>query len=90
MTAFRDAFLARFRWVHGHADILGLMADAEVLAAAGEALVAPFADAGVTKIAAVEARGFVLGTAAALAAGVGFARPEGRRRPSGAEGHDRR
>jgi adenine phosphoribosyltransferase len=72
VTEFRAAFLRRFRWIGGHADVLGLFADRELLAGAGAALVAPFADAGITKVAAVEARGFVLGTAAALAAGAGF------------------
>ena len=72
MTDVREAFLARFRWIDGHADVLGLFADPELLASVGAALVAPFAGAGIAKVAAVEARGFVLGTAAALAAGVGF------------------
>lgn len=70
--SFRRRFLARFRWVGGHADVLGLLADAELLREVGHALVEPFASAGVTKVAAVEARGFVLGTAAALAAGAGL------------------
>lgn len=52
--------------------MLGLFADAAFLPRAGRALWAPFAEAGVTKVAAVEARGFVLGTAAALAGGVGL------------------
>ncbi|MHB8470457.1 MAG: phosphoribosyltransferase family protein [Gaiellaceae bacterium] len=72
MTDFRADLLARFRWIDGHADVLGLFGDARLLSRAGDALAAPFASAGVTKIAAVEARGFVLGTAAALAAGVGL------------------
>ena len=52
--------------------MLGLFGDAAFLAEAGRALWAPFADASVTKVAAVEARAFVLGTAAALAGGVGL------------------
>jgi adenine phosphoribosyltransferase len=72
VSDFRREFLARFRWIGGHADILGLFADAEFLAAAGRALAEPFAATGFTKVASIEARGFVLGTAAALHAGVGF------------------
>lgn len=52
--------------------MLGLFGDAAFLAGAGRALWAPFADASVTKVAAVEARGLVLGTAVALAGGVGL------------------
>ena len=72
MTDFRAAFLARFRWIDGHADILGLLADEGVLAGLGDALVEPFTTAGIDKVAAVEARGFALGVAAAVAAGTGF------------------
>lgn len=72
MTSAHDDLLARFRWLDGHADVAGLFADGDLLAQLGPALAEPFAAAGVTKVAAVEARGFVLGTAAALALGVGF------------------
>ncbi len=72
MTTFRNRFLDRFQWIDGHADILGMFADGDLLAHVGDALVEPFRDRGFTKVAGVEARGFVLGTAAALAAGVGF------------------
>jgi adenine phosphoribosyltransferase len=67
---FRAEMLARFRWVNGHADVLALFADAGFLAGAAAALAEPFD--GVTKVAAVEARGFVLGTAVALRVGAGF------------------
>ncbi len=72
MSDFRAAFLARFRWVGGHADVLGMLGDAGLLAGAGAALAEPFAGTGFTKVAALEARGFVLGTAVALHAGVGL------------------
>ena len=72
MTDFRADFLARFRWIGGHADVLGLFGDGAFRPGAGQALAEPFADAGATKVAAVEARGFVLGTAVAVAAGLGF------------------
>ncbi|MEN3342936.1 MAG: adenine phosphoribosyltransferase [Actinomycetota bacterium] len=72
VSEFAADFLARFRWIDGHADVLGLVADGPFLAAVAQALAAPFAAAGFTKVAAVEARGFVLGAAVALRAGVGF------------------
>lgn len=72
MSAFKDDFLARFRWIEGHADMLGLFVDGAFLAQAGAAVAAPFSGRGVTKVAAVEARGFVLGAAVALQLGVGF------------------
>lgn len=70
--AFRDDLLARFRWIDGHADILGLLADGELLAGAVRALAEPFASERITKVAAVEARGFILGAGAALSLGVGL------------------
>ncbi|HXR11421.1 MAG TPA: hypothetical protein VN770_03935 [Gaiellaceae bacterium] len=72
MTDFRTELLARFRWVGGHANVLALFGDGAFLAAAARALAEPFDDAGFTKVAAVEARGFVLGTAVAVVSGVGF------------------
>jgi adenine phosphoribosyltransferase len=71
-TGFRDEFLRRFTWIGGHADVLGLFAEADFLAAAVRALADPFRAAGITKVAAVEARGFVLGTGVALDLKVGF------------------
>jgi adenine phosphoribosyltransferase len=72
MMDFRKAFLERFRWITGHADVLGLVADGAFLAQAAEALAAPFKAAAVTKVAGVEARGFILGTAVAVNLHVGF------------------
>ena len=72
MSAFKDDFLVRFRWIDGHADMLGLLVDATFLSRAVEALAAPFRDRGITKVCAVEARGFPLGAGVALQLGVGF------------------
>jgi adenine phosphoribosyltransferase len=69
---FKDVFLARFRWIDGHADMLGLLADAELLRGAVAAVAGPFLEHGITKVAAVEARGFVLGSGVALELGAGF------------------
>jgi adenine phosphoribosyltransferase len=70
--AFRDEFLRRFRWIEGHADIVGLFADAALLAGAIDALSEPFAHEGITKVAAVEARGFIIGSGVARRLGAGF------------------
>jgi adenine phosphoribosyltransferase len=69
---FAEELLSRFRWIGGHADVLGLLADAGFLARAVVALADSFAGAGVTKVAGVEARGFVLGGAMAAHTGAGF------------------
>ena len=69
---FKDHFLARFRWIDGHADVLGLLADGELLAGAVRALAEPFESERITKVAAVEARGFILGAGVAIAIGVGL------------------
>lgn len=53
-------------------DITPILADPHLMAQAVEALAAPFADEGVTKIVAIEARGFILGAALAQYLGAGF------------------
>lgn len=72
MNPFADELLARFRWVDGHADVLGLLSDGQFLRRAVDALIEPFHNAGVMKVAGLEARGFVLGAAVALRLGAGF------------------
>jgi adenine phosphoribosyltransferase len=67
-----EELTSRLRYVDGHADTLGLFADATFLRRAGAALAAPFADARVDKVAGVEARGFVLATSVALELEAGF------------------
>lgn len=52
--------------------MLGFFADSGLLADAADALARPFADDAVTKVAGIEARGFVLATAVALRLGSGF------------------
>lgn len=69
---FAEEFVRRFKWIDGHADVLGLLGDGVFLRATAEALATPFEQAGVTQVAGVEARGFILGTAVALNFGVGF------------------
>lgn len=69
---FAEEFLGRFEWVDGHADVLGLFTDGPFLRRTAEALAARFESVGVAKVAGVEARGFILGTAVALKLGLGF------------------
>lgn len=67
-----DELAERLRYFDGHSDTLGLFAHAGFLERAAQGLVAPFGDSDVTKIAGIEARGFVLAAAAAVELGVGF------------------
>lgn len=53
-------------------DLTPLLADARAFAASIEALVAPFAEAGIERVVGIEARGFIFGAAAAHALGAGF------------------
>lgn len=53
-------------------DLTPLLGDARALRSAGEALAAPFATAGVTRVAGIEARGFVFGTLVARELDAGF------------------
>jgi len=54
-------------------DITPLLLDPVALVEAVEALAAPLKGHGVTKVAAIESRGFILGAPVAIALGVGFA-----------------
>ena len=53
-------------------DITTLLGDAEAFRAAVDAMTDPFRNAGVTKVAGIEARGFILGGAVAHQLGAGF------------------
>jgi adenine phosphoribosyltransferase len=70
--ALADELTSSLRYFDGHSDTLGLFAQPGFLGRAAQALVAPFRTAGITKVAGIEARGFVLAAAAALELGVGF------------------
>jgi adenine phosphoribosyltransferase len=59
------------RFVDGHADVRRLFDDPAQLREIAEALVEPFRG-DVTKVAGIESRWFILGTAAALELGAGF------------------
>ncbi|MBI2799369.1 MAG: adenine phosphoribosyltransferase [Gammaproteobacteria bacterium] len=53
-------------------DLTPVIADGRLLGAAVAGLIAPFKTAGVTAVAGMEARGFIFGSLAAYALGVGF------------------
>lgn len=56
----------------GFKDITPLLADPTALAAAVDGLARPFADAGITKVVGMEARGFIFAAPVAVALGAGF------------------
>lgn len=53
-------------------DITPLLGDARAFAASVEQLAAPFADAGITKVAGIESRGFIFGAGVARILNAGF------------------
>jgi adenine phosphoribosyltransferase len=71
-VSLHDRLLDAFSWHDGHADVWAWFRDGDLLADLVTALAAPFAGARLTKIAAVEARGFLLGAPVAVALGCGF------------------
>ena len=68
----RDAFLRRFAWDGGHADVWRVFGDGEAFAAVVAGLVEPWRASNIAKVCGIESRGFILGGAAACALGVGF------------------
>ncbi len=72
MTAARTALLHDFRWNGGHADVWRVFVDADSLSAVIGGLAEPWRGNGVTHVVGIEARGFLLGAATAVALGAGF------------------
>lgn len=66
----REDLIARFEWVEGHADVWRLFSDGALFGRIVAALAEPFPD--ITRVAGVEARGFILGGAVAAELRVGF------------------
>jgi len=69
---FAKDLLAHFRWIDGHADVLGLLTEDGFLGRVADALAEPFLGARVTKVAGIEARGFIFGACTALCLDAGF------------------
>jgi adenine phosphoribosyltransferase len=69
-VSLRDDLLHRFEWVDGHADVWRLFSDGELFRRIVAALSDPFRDA--TKVAGIEARGFIVGGAVAAELRAGF------------------
>jgi adenine phosphoribosyltransferase len=72
IAAARGHLLRRFRWLDGHADVWRVFEDGAALASVIRGLAAPWEESGVTAVAGVESRGFLLGGAVATHLGVGF------------------
>ena len=67
-----EAFLRRFAWQGGHADVWRVFDDGDAFAEVVAALIGPWRENDIAKVCGIEARGFILGGAAACALGVGF------------------
>jgi adenine phosphoribosyltransferase len=72
VSEIASRIVARFRWVQGHADVWALFTDPILFRDVVRALAEPFRDSGVTKVAGVEARGFLVGGAVAAELEAGF------------------
>jgi adenine phosphoribosyltransferase len=68
----RRAIIEKISFVDGHADVWRLFDEAQLFSAIVDALVEPFRMHGIGKVAGVEGRGFLLGSACALRLGAGF------------------
>ena len=66
------AFLRRFAWEHGHADVWRVFDDAEAFSEVVNALAEPWRAERIAKVCGIEARGFVLAGAVAYALDAGF------------------
>ena len=69
---FTEELIGRIPWVGGHADVWRAFSDAALSPGLIGALAAPYRDSGITKVAGIEARGFILGAAVAAQLGAGF------------------
>jgi adenine phosphoribosyltransferase len=72
LSTAREALLRSLRWSEGHADVWAVFADRGAFAAVVAGLSEPWCGQRVTRVIGVEARGFLLGGAVALALGAGF------------------
>src|SRR5688572_22914191 len=58
--ALQDDLVAKFQWFDGHADVWPWFSDADLFAGIIQALAAPFAGTGITKVVGIESRAFLL------------------------------
>lgn len=72
LTSLRSRLLETFAWVNGHADVWRFFSDGPLLTDLAVALADPVRKEHVTKVAGIEARGFIVGTAVALELRAGF------------------
>ena len=72
MSDLTHDLLSCFRWVDGHADLWPLFYEQDLFSRLVAALADPFREAQITKVAGIEARGFILGAAVAHELGAGF------------------
>jgi adenine phosphoribosyltransferase len=69
----RDALDQAITFIEGHADVWGIFRDGRLFSEVVAALAEPLRPISITKVAGVEARGFILGGAVAARLGVGLA-----------------
>jgi adenine phosphoribosyltransferase len=69
----KDDLIREIRFVNGHADVWRLFDNGAIFGEVVTALAEPFGDGLITRVAGIEARGFILGAAVARLLGVGFA-----------------
>jgi adenine phosphoribosyltransferase len=67
-----DELIDQIDWIGGHANVWRAFADPGLFPRLVAALTEPFHETGVTRVAGIEARGFILGAAVAAELGVGF------------------
>ncbi len=68
----RDDLIARIPWVGGHADVWRAFSDEQFFPRLVAGLADPYRAEAITKVAGIEARGFILGAAVAVELGAGF------------------
>ena len=67
-----DQLVARIDWIDGHANVWRAFTDPALFRHLVAGLADPFRDTGITHVAGIEARGFILGAAVAADLGSGF------------------
>jgi adenine phosphoribosyltransferase len=71
-TSLHDRLVERIRFVDGHAEIWRVFEDGQLFAEVVDALARPWESVAPTKVAGIEARGFIVGAVVASRLGAGF------------------